>query len=687
MALTVAELNARLTMDTSNFEAGASKVAGKAEESAGKASKSFGTFISGISNTGIFGPFQEALVLVQEGIDKLGEHASGVSGKIQGIGLTAMAVGGVLASMGSKDQAALNQLKQSVTDTGESFDTYKDSVEKAVNRQADLGRNATETYTAIRTLYQATGNMKDSLTALAAASDLAAARHMSLADAATQLAKAHDGSTSALKGLGLEIEKAGSNQKTLTKDTGEMQKADEEAAKAKQKLDELEARLNVTHAVHIASITGITNAQNAEQKATEAVTKAEEAVTAAKEKLITKQDAVAIGAKAIVTHNNEVVTATAAVTAAEGRLEAAHQRVTDATNKISTATDLHAQKVDALNQKQGLSIGKSQELANAQAALTAATDKAAAMHQKFGDVTLKATGTEQAFMDNVAAVTNRLNGQDSAAVDTFTGKIKVLATHAENAAASFGAKYGPAIMGAGALMTGIIPVVQGMSAAFTAFDVTLLGIEAPIGAIVLVIAGIGIAVYELYQHWNTVWSWIKNVLSDVRGFFDQHFALFVLLMGPGSLLIKAIEFLSDHWRGIWDGIQMVISDVWGIIKPIIDTMTSALKDVAGPISTVLGAAGKVGGAVGGAIGKVFGFAEGGVVPGPKGSPTLAVVHGGEAIIPPGAIAVTGGGGSVGNQYTINLAVAPGNNMTDVGRIVVDAIRTFEQKNGRVFKAA
>lgn len=33
--------------------------------------------------------------------------------------------------------------------------------------------------------------------------------------------------------------------------------------------------------------------------------------------------------------------------------------------------------------------------------------------------------------------------------------------------------------------------------------------------------------------------------------------------------------------------------------------------------------------------KLFGYAEGGVVPGPKGTPTFAMVHGGERIIPPG----------------------------------------------------
>jgi hypothetical protein len=34
------------------------------------------------------------------------------------------------------------------------------------------------------------------------------------------------------------------------------------------------------------------------------------------------------------------------------------------------------------------------------------------------------------------------------------------------------------------------------------------------------------------------------------------------------------------------------------------------------------------------LGGLLGFAEGGVVPGPKGAPQLAMVHGGESITPP-----------------------------------------------------
>lgn len=64
------------------------------------------------------------------------------------------------------------------------------------------------------------------------------------------------------------------------------------------------------------------------------------------------------------------------------------------------------------------------------------------------------------------------------------------------------------------------------------------------------------------------------------------------------------------------------------------------------------------------------FDKGGVVPGPKGAPTLAVVHGGEEVVANGG---NGGGGPV--NVTINMP--PGSNGDDVVR----AIKKFEQRNG------
>lgn len=74
--------------------------------------------------------------------------------------------------------------------------------------------------------------------------------------------------------------------------------------------------------------------------------------------------------------------------------------------------------------------------------------------------------------------------------------------------------------------------------------------------------------------------------------------------------------------------------------------------------------------------KLPNFDSGGTVPGPRGAPTLAVVHGGEQVLTPGQQSSNGdGGGSTTNNITIMMPVGSD------GNDVVNAIRTFERRNG------
>lgn len=86
----------------------------------------------------------------------------------------------------------------------------------------------------------------------------------------------------------------------------------------------------------------------------------------------------------------------------------------------------------------------------------------------------------------------------------------------------------------------------------------------------------------------------------------------------------------------------------------------AIKAIANPIGTGTKAGGAAGNVITEKLGvKLPSFDEGGVVPGPKGSPTLAVVHGGEIISPPpssadaldamGAPPATGGASAPAND--------------------------------------
>ncbi|MCK4827666.1 hypothetical protein KA005_68700, partial [bacterium] len=81
------------------------------------------------------------------------------------------------------------------------------------------------------------------------------------------------------------------------------------------------------------------------------------------------------------------------------------------------------------------------------------------------------------------------------------------------------------------------------------------------------------------------------------------------------------------------------------------------------------------GDIGGRVGRWLGFQQGGVVPGPVGAPQLAVVHGGERIIPAGA-----GMGSV----TININNPMVRQTSDIKALINEMSRVLQrQMSGRI----
>jgi hypothetical protein len=52
------------------------------------------------------------------------------------------------------------------------------------------------------------------------------------------------------------------------------------------------------------------------------------------------------------------------------------------------------------------------------------------------------------------------------------------------------------------------------------------------------------------------------------------------------------------------------------------------------------------------------YDKGGTVPGPVGAPQLAIVHGGEVVVPTGGMQLAGSGMSTSSSTTINFTYAP-----------------------------
>jgi hypothetical protein len=82
--------------------------------------QAFGTMLSTLNSTGVLGPFGDALNTANNTLQQMGEHTKDLSGKMIGLGGGALAVGVAFSAMGSKDQAAHQQLQAAIAATGKS---------------------------------------------------------------------------------------------------------------------------------------------------------------------------------------------------------------------------------------------------------------------------------------------------------------------------------------------------------------------------------------------------------------------------------------------------------------------------------------------------------------------------------------------------------------------------------------
>ena len=107
-------------------------------------------------------------------------------------------------------------------------------------------------------------------------------------------------------------------------------------------------------------------------------------------------------------------------------------------------------------------------------------------------------------------------------------------------------------------------------AAGAAMVAAMLPVVAPILAIIAVVAAVGAGIYELYTHWQTVWSAITGVVSDVVTFIKSHWQmLLAILLAPFAPVILAVttfrgtivgtvKGLVDDVKSAWDGFETAV---------------------------------------------------------------------------------------------------------------------------------
>lgn len=607
-----------------------------------------------------FGPLGEAAGKAGEGLD----HVKGKFGDLEGVaqktgsvllgaGAAITGIGALGVAMGEKQEQATKSLEVAIKNTGSTYEEYAKRIDRAVAAGEKNSHNAADTKEAISKLTIALGDGGKALDEMGLAGEIAAKKHISLADAADQVLKIHQGASKVLKQYGVDAAAVGASSKVLAADTKAVEIADTKEAIAASNLADMHTRL---HGKKVLT----TSETIALRKATDAETSTAEVATKAHEKLSEAQ-------------------ARAADSAQKGGYEA--EVLAKIHGTAAAQADTFGAKISALK--------------------THLLDATGAMGAKFGPAITTAGPLimglgaimETGLIPKVILLGGEIVG---------TGALWV-STHLAMLAASVSTMIGINISTGGLLLilAGLIAAVVLVWKNWDAIwgfikDITTTAfnwIKDHLVYIALAFGPLGLIVYEFARHWQGIWegiqaavAWVWGAISPVIHLIGEAIRLYIVtevtilkavwdvvwagvtavaaaawdvlkpiiggigntlgwLVDHGIALVKAeIMILFAVWSVVWNGIQAVIQAVWKVIEPVIHAITTGVGDVAGALKTI--------GNVGGAVGHFLGFQAGGTVPGPVGAPMLAVVHGGEEITPVGG----GHGGGGGNTYILQQVI-------------------------------
>jgi phage-related protein len=275
---------------------------------------------------------------------------------------------------------------------------------------------------------------------------------------------------------------------------------------------------------------------------------------------------------------------------------------------------------------------------------------------------------QQQAKEVIAAVTDKVHGQADAFSGTAAGGMARFHAQTEQIQESLGQVLLPVVVAVtgkiadmaawlskhetvakivvvaiGLLATALIGLsvaVKVVTVANFAMDASLGPIILTVGAVVVALALLGVAIYEIVKHWNVIkaatietWNAIKNAVTNawhdienvfvtgwnrIKDVFDaginfvkDHWrdfavALAAIITGPlGALVV----FIATHWDQIkgdaeaaWDAIKGAVSRAWdkigNVVNDGVDTVVGFVKALPGRIEGVLGSLASVGLALG-----------------------------------------------------------------------------------------
>jgi hypothetical protein len=264
----------------------------------------------------------------------------------------------------------------------------------------------------------------------------------------------------------------------------------------------------------------------------------------------------------------------------------------DALRLLTQATHDPQKAIALLGTAANVAAAKHEDLSTAAGQLGKVYNGNTRLLKEFGvviDKNTKQTADGKTAMQALAQVTA---GQASAATDTFAGKLNALKTKLEDQVSTLGQKYGPALQGVGVAVMTLGSIWEVVGPMIAAGELAALG---PIALIVVGIAALIVAVYELWKHWNTVFGFIKAVVMDVWNWIQGHWPLLLgILFGPvgiaAALIIENFNTIKrvvlDVWNWIvhnWPLLLAVITGPIGIAAYLVVSNFNSIRNIASDV--------------------------------------------------------------------------------------------------------
>jgi hypothetical protein len=169
--------------------------------------------------------FVSKLGEVGDRVEKLGKAGestaermkAAIGGHLTAVGGFATVAGAALEHLGQQSEAAKVQLETAMKNAGFNYDEFKGRIDSAISSQERFGHTGADTQAALAKMTTAFQDPNQALKDMSLAADIAAVKHISLADASDLVVKATMGNAKAFKQFGIDVATTANPMDELTK--------------------------------------------------------------------------------------------------------------------------------------------------------------------------------------------------------------------------------------------------------------------------------------------------------------------------------------------------------------------------------------------------------------------------------------------------------------------------------------